>query len=102
MVWGVKVPLVGAELPPRNKPKTQDRRSDSAPDSAFPGALRRVIDAWPRLSEAALQDILDLVDAAADTPQIAYDASGRDEARKADTQKEVRPLLGAAGVGRVR
>jgi hypothetical protein len=75
------VPLVGAEQPQRNKPKTQDRQPDSAPHSAFPVDLQRVIDAWPRLSETARQTILALVDATPAALGIAYEACGRHEAQ---------------------
>jgi hypothetical protein len=53
----------GSEQPRENTGETQIRSRHSAPDSAFPTDLQRVIDAWPRLTEADRRVILERIDA---------------------------------------
>jgi hypothetical protein len=53
---------VGIERTSQNAGKTQGEHADSAPYSAFPADLRRVIDAWPRLCDDARRAILAVVD----------------------------------------
>jgi hypothetical protein len=65
------VPLVGLERSPENTGKTADQQNDSAPDSAFPPDLQRVIDAWQYLSERTQATILAILDAAGDAPSDA-------------------------------
>jgi hypothetical protein len=61
-----KAPRVGLEPTPENTGKTPEQQPDSAPDGAFPADLKRVIGAWPHLSEQTRLAVLTVIDSAAD------------------------------------
>jgi hypothetical protein len=57
------VPRVGLEPTRENTGKTQVEQADSAPNSALPADLQRVIDAWPILPEPTRRAVLALIGA---------------------------------------
>jgi hypothetical protein len=67
----VQMTPTGFEQFPENTGKTQGRQNDSAPDSAFPPDLQRIIDAWQHLSVRTKATILAILDAAGDAPSDA-------------------------------